>query len=112
MADTAIERVGGGAGTEAVLEKLLLLAVALVLLLKLHLLFVTNVNWDEFFYLAKVHDYLRGALAIPLQTFHIHAFTWLPWVAENEVEQIIANSCWFAGCASRALPGVSSMPST
>lgn len=89
MADTAIERIGSGAGAEAVLEKLLLLAVGLVLLLKLHLLFVANVNWDEFFYLSKVHDYLRGDLAIPLQTFHVHALTWLPWVAENEVDQVI-----------------------
>jgi len=90
MTDTAIERSGSGAGTEAVLEKLLILAIALALLLKLHLLFVANVNWDEFFYLAKVHDYLRGDLAIPLQTFHVHAFTWLPSVTENEVDQVIA----------------------
>ena len=90
MTDTAIERSGSGAGADAVLEKLLLAAVALALLLKLHLVFVTNVNWDEFFYLSKVHDYLRGTLAIPLQTFHVHAFAWLPLVSENEVDQVIA----------------------
>ena len=33
--------------------------------LRLYLLTITNVNWDEFFFLSKVHDYLRGDLTKP-----------------------------------------------
>ncbi len=58
--------------------------------LRLYLLTITNVNWDEFFYLSKVHDYLRGDLTKPLQSFHVHLFAWLPSVADNEVDQVIA----------------------
>lgn len=49
-----------------------------------------NVNWDEFFYLSHVHDYLRGDLDLKLQTFHVHFFGWLAGVSVNEVDQVIA----------------------
>lgn len=64
--------------------------VAVALLLRLHLVFLLNVNWDEFYFLHHVYAYLRGELSAPLQTFHVHFFTWLPGVAQNEVDQIIA----------------------
>jgi hypothetical protein len=66
-------------------------AVLLMLfVLKGHLLFLHNVNWDEFLFLAKVHAALRGDLTSALQTVYVHAFTWLPSVSTNEVEQVIA----------------------
>jgi hypothetical protein len=49
-----------------------------------------NINWDEFYYLSLVHDHLRGNLDLKLQTFHVHFFGWLPRVAANEVDQVIA----------------------
>lgn len=58
--------------------------------LKFHLLFLQNINWDEFLYLARVHDALRGDLSGVLQSGHVHAFVWLPWVPDSEVDQIIA----------------------
>jgi hypothetical protein len=71
-----------------------MLGLILVLLgLKFHLIFLQNVNWDEFLYLAKVHAALRGDLSSPLQTGYVHAFTWLPRISANEVDQVIAARC-------------------
>lgn len=49
-----------------------------------------EINWDEFHYLSFVYDYINHILSNSLQTFHVHFFTWLPRVSENEVKQIIA----------------------
>ncbi len=68
----------------------LCLLIAAVLLLRLRLVFLLNVNWDEFLYLAQVHRYLRGELAEQFQVFHVHLFAWLPLVSDNEVSQILA----------------------
>lgn len=70
---------------------LVLLAVAcLVFLAKLNIANLYQINWDEFFFLSKVYDYLRGGLGQALQTFHVHFFTWLPLVSDNEAKQIVA----------------------
>jgi hypothetical protein len=63
---------------------------AVLLAMKLQLIFLQNVNWDEFLFLSMVHSALRGDLAIALQTVHAHAFYWLPQVSGNEVDQIVA----------------------
>jgi Dolichyl-phosphate-mannose-protein mannosyltransferase len=65
-------------------------AVAALLALKLQLIFLQNINWDEFFFLSMVHSALRGDLAVALQTVHVHAFYWLPQVSGNEVDQVVA----------------------
>ncbi len=49
-----------------------------------------NINWDEFWYLSFVHSLLRGELTVVLQGAYTHLFTWLPWVADNEADQIVA----------------------
>lgn len=66
----------------------LLLLVCLMLALKFRLLQTMSINQDEFFYFGHVASYLRGTLTQPLQTLHIHFFTWLLPV-ENEVAQIV-----------------------
>lgn len=66
------------------------LLVLVLLGLKLQLIFLQNINWDEFLYLAKVYSAMRGELSSALQSIYIHAFGWLPLVSSNEVEQIIA----------------------
>ena len=70
----------------AILASILVAAVAV----RLHVIARFNINWDEFGYLAHVHDYLRGYLEQEVQTFHVHFFTWLPQVGPNEVDQVIA----------------------
>lgn len=62
--------------------------VAVVVLLRIAVTF--NINWDEFNYLAQIYAYLSGTLAEPLQTMHVHVFTWLPSVSANEANQIVA----------------------
>ncbi|MGE0118830.1 MAG: hypothetical protein AB7E71_20075 [Dongiaceae bacterium] len=68
----------------------LTLLIAAALVLKLRLVFLLNVNWDEFFYLSHVHQYLRGELTAQFQVFHVHLFWWLPRVAGDEISQITA----------------------
>ncbi len=81
------------------LETGLVVLIGLAFALKFHLVFTLNVNWDEFYFLALMHDYLRGTLTNPLQTMHVHFFTWLPWISENEVEQVIAARISLLGLA-------------
>lgn len=61
----------------------------LLLLTKLNIAALYQINWDEFYFLSKVHDYLRGDLGRSIQTFHVHFFGWLPWISINEVNQIV-----------------------
>ncbi len=74
----------------ALMELSLFGLIIAALALKLRLIFVLNINWDEFFFLSKVYDLQRGVLDQPFQTFHVHLFGWLPSVSANEVDQIIA----------------------
>ena len=63
--------------------------IALALLLLIQFVLHFNINWDEFLFLSKVHHYLAGDLSTRLQSLHVHFFTWLPAVSENEVDQIV-----------------------
>ena len=61
----------------------------LALGLQAHLALVSEANWDEFHYLAQVHEHLRGELALPLQTLHVHLFAPLAALGGGEVTQIV-----------------------
>jgi hypothetical protein len=76
--------------------------IVLFLAFGLHRVFVTNINWDEFYYLSFVHLFRGGDLTLPLQTIHVRLFAWLPWVSGNEVEQIFAGRIvmWLASLIS------------
>ena len=71
-------------------RKVLVGVLAAALFCRLIVIANLNINWDEFYYLSLVHDHLRGSLDLTIQTFHVHFFRWLPRVAINEVDQIIA----------------------
>jgi hypothetical protein len=60
------------------------------LIVKLSLLPRINVNWDEFMFLSRVHEFARGELATSFQTFHVHLFGWLAGVSGTEVDQVMA----------------------
>lgn len=90
MTEAILERAIHRPRAEVLIRSSLLALIGVALLLRLRLLFVVNVNWDEFLHLGKVHSYLRGELLNPLQTAYVHAFAWLPAVSGNEVDQIIA----------------------
>lgn len=89
MTATSIPRIASYFRTVP-LDRMFVAMIAVSLALKLHLVFLLNINWDEFLHLAKVHEYLRGELTAQLQTFHVHLFAWLRWVSESEVDQIVA----------------------
>jgi len=62
----------------------------LTFLVKLNIANLYQINWDEFYFLSKIHDYQRGDLGQVLQTFHVHFFWWLPTISENEASQVVA----------------------
>lgn len=49
-----------------------------------------NINWDEFLFLSRVHEFHRGELTSAFQTFHVHLFAWLVSVPGNEIDQMLA----------------------
>jgi len=72
------------------LGKFLTILVIASLLLRLHLIFVYEINWDEFLHLSKVYNYERGDMRGALQSIFVHGFRWVDAVSANEVDQIIA----------------------
>lgn len=73
----------------AVSRRVIFAIIGLAFAAHLHVLRYRNINWDEFWFLAFVYDYARGTLAVPLQSFHVHLFGWLPLTGGHEVDQII-----------------------
>ena len=73
----------------AVRRSILVALSGLAFVVQVPILLYRNVNWDEFWFLAFVHDYARGTLLTSLQSFHVHVFGWLPATAGQEVDQII-----------------------
>ena len=72
------------------LGKFLTILVIASLLIRLHLIFVYEVNWDEFLRLSNVYEYGRGETRNALQTLFVHGFHWVKVVSGNEVDQVIA----------------------
>jgi hypothetical protein len=69
---------------------ILLTFVVLGFLFRFHLIFVYEINWDEFLHLSLVHNYSRGEMNQALQTAFIHLFHWVKSINGNEVDQVIA----------------------
>lgn len=70
-------------------ESLVSIGIIICLILQLYLQFTQKINWDEFHFLSQIYAFQRGELGVPLQTFHVHLFAWLPLLAMTEIEQII-----------------------
>ncbi len=64
-------------------------AIALTLLLQLWLAFNRQINWDEFWFLARIYRYRHGVPMAELQTAYVHAFTWLAYVSDNVIGRIV-----------------------
>jgi len=67
----------------------------LALLSLFHFFMVLNfeINWDEFFRLARVYQWKSGTLSAIFESNYIHGFRWLEYIHENEIYQIIAARC-------------------
>lgn len=72
------------------IERALSILIGVLFAVSFHRLFITNINWDEFFYLSFIHDYQRGVPLSLFQTFHVHLFGWLTSLPGNEIHQILA----------------------
>jgi hypothetical protein len=75
------------------------LTAAILLCLMLHaaFVFVQRVNWDEYYFLALIHEFQRGELTKALQTFHVYPFFWLTMIADHELTQVeVGRLCMLA----------------
>jgi len=68
---------------------LILIFIVTTFFLKFHLIFLLNIDVDEFTFLSIVHRYIAGSLGSPFYTFHVHLFSWLPIISMNEIDQVI-----------------------
>lgn len=80
------------------LSAVLLAMIASAFLVLMGLAFRHNVNWDEFYFLSQVHDWLQGRLDRPMQTFFVHGFGWLAKVSLGEMQQILAARLVMLAC--------------
>lgn len=65
-------------------------AILVFLVAKFRLLSLININWDEFLYLSRIHEFDRGELTSAFQTFHVHLFQWLVAISGSEIDQMLA----------------------
>ena len=68
----------------------LIVLISLAAFFHLHLIFLQNINWDEFLYLSKVYKYNSGTLDSVFQSYYVHFFRWLPSIPGAEIKQIFA----------------------
>jgi hypothetical protein len=57
--------------------------------LKLHLVFRIPINQDEFHYLSMIYKFMDGEPLSSINSFHVHFFSWVRFLNQNEVIQII-----------------------
>jgi hypothetical protein len=77
-----------------------LLVGAILFILCIQVIFIINfnINWDEFFYLSLIFEYSSGTLSRPLQTFHVHFFTWITNLEWDEVQLILLSRTLMLCC--------------
>ena len=91
MTDAALpRRLTWSRNLEAAAVWLLLGLIFLILGFRLYLAFITNVDPDEFLLLSQVHGLAQGDRPDALGALHALLFVWLPQVADNQIDQIIA----------------------
>lgn len=48
-----------------------------------------NVNWDEFYFLTFVHEFVRGEMTAVMQSAYTRLFVWLPYLPGDEIAEIV-----------------------
>jgi hypothetical protein len=98
---TAVPGSGPPAGLLTVRTEILFaLAIVAALAGNFVLAFRLNLNWDEFLFLTRVHEYLRGDLTGRFQTIYVHLFSWLVSFGWDEIDQIVAGRLVMGVCAA------------
>lgn len=78
-------------------RRILIILLMSVAVMRVVLTFFHEANWDEYLNLSMVYDYQRGELREVLQTGFVHLFRWVPFVSQNEADQIIAARLVYLG---------------
>lgn len=80
------------------------LAIALTLILQLMIATNRAINWDEFYHYSQIHQFLRGDLTAPLQTFHARLFAWVTTLPGTGIDHILTiRLAMFAALCAAAL---------
>jgi hypothetical protein len=74
---------------ERILSATAVAACAGMIVYKLILVRLLNVNWDEFSFLSLVYQRARGELTAVMQGAFTHAFAWLPAIPGDEMDQVL-----------------------
>ena len=77
-------------GSENVLTLTILFLIIICSFLQAYLVFVLEINWDEFHYLSFVYEFQRGEINRALQTIHVHLFAPLLLLEGDEISQVEA----------------------
>ncbi|MFP4473151.1 MAG: glycosyltransferase family 39 protein [Candidatus Omnitrophota bacterium] len=73
-----------------IVTRLSLAGILAGIVTKIHLAFQLNIHWDEFYFLSRIYEYLRGGPVGVFQTFHVHLFSWLTALPFYESGQVVA----------------------
>lgn len=79
----------GRSHSTRIVRSALAAAILILLYFRYRLLALVNINWDEFRFLSRIHEFNRGELGTAFQTFHVELFRWLPRLPGNAVDQVI-----------------------
>lgn len=77
--------------------------VALFLALQAALAFRLNINWDEYWFLSRIHLANAGTLHEPFQTFHVRLLFWLAELPLSDPDRIVAGRLAMLACEAAAL---------
>ncbi|MCQ0987656.1 hypothetical protein [Jiella marina] len=70
------------------------------------LVFVHEINWDEFYFLARAAAFNRGELTSPLQTFHVQLFAWLAALPLSGIDRIVIGRLIMFACEIGTLAAI------
>ena len=68
---------------------ILLVAVLWAWFHQIQLVYFTQIHWDEFYFLSKIHAHQDDRWFHTIQSIYVHWFSWVTWLSENEVEQVL-----------------------
>jgi len=68
--------------------RVLILAIAAVVLAQVWLVFVKSINWDEFLHHSQIHDLRGGRLFQAFQMLHTWIYIWVPALSDEVIRQI------------------------
>lgn len=71
------------------ISRLFFLIITIIFSINLFLVFRININWDEFYFLARIYSFKAGTLDNLFQSFHVYIFYFLTFIGENEIHQIL-----------------------